>query len=68
MVEPNALTRQFDDVAQLYDEVRPRYPEELVEHIIAFASLPAWPYLRGRMWHGADDAPVRPTGICHPGH
>jgi SAM-dependent methyltransferase len=41
MAEPNALTRQFDDAAQLYDEVRPRYPEEIVEHIIAFAALPA---------------------------
>jgi SAM-dependent methyltransferase len=41
MAEPNALTRQFDDAAQLYDEVRPRYPEELIEHIIAVASLPA---------------------------
>ena len=33
MAESNALTRQFDDAAQLYDEVRPRYPEEIVEHI-----------------------------------
>jgi SAM-dependent methyltransferase len=42
MAEPNALTRQFDDAAELYNEVRPRYPEELVEHIIAFASLPPY--------------------------
>jgi len=41
MSEPKALSRQFDDAAQLYDEVRPRYPEEIVEHIIAFAALPA---------------------------
>ena len=41
MAESNALSRQFDDAAQLYDEVRPRYPEEIVEHIIAFAALPA---------------------------
>jgi len=41
MSEPNALSWQFDDAAQLYDEVRPRYPEEIVEHIIAFAALPA---------------------------
>jgi SAM-dependent methyltransferase len=41
MSEPNALSRQFDDAAQLYDEVRPRYPEEIVERIIAFAALPA---------------------------
>lgn len=41
MTELNALARQFDDAAQLYDEVRPRYPEAIVEHIIAFAALPA---------------------------
>jgi 2-polyprenyl-3-methyl-5-hydroxy-6-metoxy-1,4-benzoquinol methylase len=41
MAEPNALSRQFDDVAQLYDEVRPRYPEEIVEAILAFVALPA---------------------------
>jgi 2-polyprenyl-3-methyl-5-hydroxy-6-metoxy-1,4-benzoquinol methylase len=41
MAESNALTRQFDDAAQLYDEVRPRYPEPIVEQIIAFAALPA---------------------------
>jgi 2-polyprenyl-3-methyl-5-hydroxy-6-metoxy-1,4-benzoquinol methylase len=41
MSEPNALSSQFDDAAQLYDEVRPRYPEEIVERIIAFAALPA---------------------------
>ncbi len=41
MAESNALTRQFDDAAQLYDEVRPRYPETIVEQIIAFAGLPA---------------------------
>src|SRR5262245_3983324 len=35
------LSWQFDDVAQLYDEIRPHYPEEIVEHIIAFAALPA---------------------------
>ena len=35
------LSWQFEDAAQLYDEVRPRYPEEIVEHIIAFAALPA---------------------------
>src|SRR5262245_25474486 len=41
MSEPKALSRQFDDAAQLYDEVRSRYPEEIVEQIIAFAALPA---------------------------
>jgi SAM-dependent methyltransferase len=41
MAEFDALSRQFDDAAELYDEVRPRYPEEIVEHIIAFAGLPA---------------------------
>lgn len=40
MAESNALTRQFDDAAQLYDEVRPRSPETIVEQIIAFAGLP----------------------------
>ncbi len=40
MSEFKPLSRQFDDAAQLYDEVRPRYPEEIVEHIIAFAALP----------------------------
>jgi SAM-dependent methyltransferase len=41
MSEPNALSCQFDDAAQLYDEVRPRYPEDIVEHIIAFSAIPA---------------------------
>jgi SAM-dependent methyltransferase len=41
MAKFSALSRQFDDAAQLYDEVRPRYPEAIVEHIIAFAELPA---------------------------
>jgi trans-aconitate methyltransferase len=40
MAESNALTCQFDDAAQLYDEARPRCSEEIVEHIIAFAALP----------------------------
>ena len=35
----NPLSWQFEDAAQLYDEVRPRYPAEIVEHIIAFAAL-----------------------------
>jgi SAM-dependent methyltransferase len=41
MSESKPLSWQFDDAAQLYDEVRPRYPEEIIEHIIAFAALPA---------------------------
>jgi SAM-dependent methyltransferase len=41
MSEIATLSHQFDDVAQLYDEVRPRYPQEIVEHIIAFAALSA---------------------------
>jgi SAM-dependent methyltransferase len=41
MSESKPLSRQFDDAAQLYDEVRPRYPEEIIEHIIAFAALSA---------------------------
>jgi hypothetical protein len=40
MSESNALSWQFDDAAQLYDEMRPRYPAEIVEHIITFAALP----------------------------
>jgi hypothetical protein len=30
MLECRALSRHFDDAAQLYDKVRPRYPEESV--------------------------------------
>ena len=41
MSESKPLSRQFDDAAQLYDEVRPRYSEELIEYIIAFAAFPA---------------------------
>ena len=41
MSESKPLSRQFDDAAQFYDEVRPHYPEEIVEYIIAFAALPA---------------------------
>jgi len=41
MSESKPLSWQFDDAAQLYDEVRSRYPEEIVEYIIAFAALPA---------------------------
>jgi hypothetical protein len=37
MAEPNALTRHFDEAAELYDEVRPRYPEEMIESIIALS-------------------------------
>jgi SAM-dependent methyltransferase len=42
MPEPNALSRQFDAAAELYDEVRPRYPAEIIEHIINFAALPTY--------------------------
>ena len=41
MSESKPLSRQFDDAAQFYDEVRSGYPEEMIEHIIAFAALPA---------------------------
>ena len=41
MAEPKPLSWQFEDAAQLYDEVRPPYPEEIVEGILAFAALPA---------------------------
>jgi SAM-dependent methyltransferase len=39
MSEPKPLSWHFDDVAQLYDEVRPRYPEKIIAHILAFAAL-----------------------------
>src|SRR5215475_11452169 len=39
MAESKPLSWQFDDAAQLCDEVRSRYPEEIIEHIIAFAAL-----------------------------
>src|SRR5688500_13510788 len=41
MAESDTVSRQFDDAAQLYDEVRPRYPEAIIERIIVFAALPA---------------------------
>jgi SAM-dependent methyltransferase len=41
MAESDTLSRQFDEAAQLYDAVRPRYPEAIVEQSIAFAALPA---------------------------
>jgi hypothetical protein len=64
MSESKPLSRQFDDAAQLYDEVRPRYPEEIIKHIIAFAALPAQGRVfEGRMWRGANDPPVRLTGV-----
>ncbi len=31
----------FDEVADLYDEVRPRYPEALIEDVIALSGIPA---------------------------
>jgi SAM-dependent methyltransferase len=31
----------FEEVAELYDEVRPSYPEELVEDVLAFSEIPA---------------------------
>jgi hypothetical protein len=40
MSEPKPLSWHFDDVAQLHDEVRPRYPEEIIAHILDFAALP----------------------------
>src|SRR5262249_16174343 len=36
----HALTRVLGN-DKLYNEVRPPYPEEIIEHIIAFAALPA---------------------------
>jgi SAM-dependent methyltransferase len=31
----------FEEVAELYDEVRPSYPEELVEDVVALSGIPA---------------------------
>ena len=31
----------FDQVAELYDEVRPRYPDALIEDVLALSDLPA---------------------------
>jgi hypothetical protein len=38
--EPNALSRQFNDAAQLYDEVPPRSPQEMVAHGLCGIPLP----------------------------
>lgn len=39
MPDPTELSWQFDDAAELYDEVRPGYPDETIEHIVRFAAL-----------------------------
>jgi SAM-dependent methyltransferase len=39
MAKPRALSWQFEDAAELYDEVRPGYPGETIEHIVRFAAL-----------------------------
>jgi SAM-dependent methyltransferase len=46
MSEPKPLSWYFDDAAKLYDEVRPRYPEEIIAHILDFAALP----IQGRVF------------------
>jgi SAM-dependent methyltransferase len=35
----DALRATFDEVAELYDRARPRYPEELVDDLVALAGL-----------------------------
>ncbi len=37
--ERRRLSQVFDDVAELYDEVRPRYPEPLVERILEVSGI-----------------------------
>jgi cyclopropane fatty-acyl-phospholipid synthase-like methyltransferase len=39
--ERSALSWQFDDAAELYDEVRPGYPDATIEEIVGFAALSA---------------------------
>ena len=36
----NLLRRTFDHVAQLYDQVRPGYPEELFDDVVVLSELP----------------------------
>lgn len=40
MSEPTPLSLHFDDAADLYDEVRPSYPHEIIDQIVRFADLP----------------------------
>jgi SAM-dependent methyltransferase len=40
MAVDKKLRNPFDEVAGLYDEVRPGYPEELVEDVIALSAIP----------------------------
>jgi 16S rRNA A1518/A1519 N6-dimethyltransferase RsmA/KsgA/DIM1 with predicted DNA glycosylase/AP lyase activity len=35
------LKTTFDDVADIYDEVRPEYPEQLIEDVIVLSGIPA---------------------------
>ena len=38
---PNAgLRTTFNDVARLYDEARPGYPEQLIEDVISLSAIP----------------------------
>jgi len=30
----------FDEIAELYDRVRPRYPEELVDDLVSLSGIP----------------------------
>ncbi len=63
MSEPNALSRQFDESAQFYDEVRPHYFEEMVEHIVTFACLKQ----RSQRPSNSPDLPAcRALGWRHP--
>lgn len=40
MADELSLRTTFDDVAALYDEARPRYPEALIEDAIALSGIP----------------------------
>lgn len=40
MTRDLSLRTTFDDVAELYDEARPGYPEQLVEEVIALSHIP----------------------------
>jgi SAM-dependent methyltransferase len=39
-VDSRTLSRTFDDVAELYDQVRPTYPTDLFDDLVALARLP----------------------------
>jgi SAM-dependent methyltransferase len=40
MTRDLSLRTTFDDIAELYDETRPGYPEALIDDVIAFSDIP----------------------------